>query len=72
MILDFDGKKIIWNIFLIQVSGNINDNLDFEYGDGADAKYGCGATIMNEFWYFGGDNKVSIQASRLSLQRFTP
>ena len=60
MILDFDGKKIIWNIFLIQVSGNINDNLDFEYGDGADAKYGCGATIMNEFWYFGGDNKVSI------------
>ena len=70
MILDFDGKKIIWNIFLIQVSGNINDNLDFEYGDGADAKYGCGATIMNEFWYFGGDNKVSIQAS--SLQRFTP
>ena len=39
--------------------GNINDDLDFEYDDGADARYGCGATLVDEYWYFGGDNKVS-------------
>ena len=61
MILDFDGKKIILNIFFsIYLSGNINDDLDFEYGDGADARYGCGATLMDEYWYFGGDKRVNI------------
>jgi len=46
--------------FSIYLSGNINDDLDFEYGDGADARYGCGATLMDEYWYFGDDNKVNI------------
>ena len=26
----------------------------FEYGKGADAYHGCGATLMGEMWYFGG------------------
>ena len=26
----------------------------FEYGEGADAYGGCGATLMGEMWYFGG------------------
>ena len=34
--------------------GNINENLNFEYGDGTEAYYGCGVTFQNEFWYFGG------------------
>ena len=44
----------------IYLTGNINDDLDFEYGDGADARYGCGATLMDEYWYFGDDKKVNI------------
>ena len=27
----------------------------FEYGDDTEIRYGCGATLQNEFWYFGGD-----------------
>ena len=38
----------------ICVSGNVNDDLNFEYGEGAYAAYGCGTTLMGEFWYFGG------------------
>ena len=41
-------------------SGKVNDDLDFEYGEGATAKYGCGATLMGEFWYFGSGKAVSI------------
>ena len=36
------------------VLGNINQNLAFEYGDGAIAHYGCGVTLNGEFLYFGG------------------
>ena len=32
----------------------MNEDLDFEYGDGTIAHYGCGATLQNIFWYFGG------------------
>ena len=34
--------------------GNINEDLDFQYGDGAASYDGCGATLQNVFWYFGG------------------
>ena len=32
----------------------MNDDLNFEYGYGAVAHNGCGATLFGEFWYFGG------------------
>ena len=36
--------------------------MDFEYGDGTDAEYGCGATLHNVFWYFGGfPNKRQVK-----------
>ena len=38
----------------------MNENLAFEYGDGATAAYGCGATLNGEFWYFGYGQKVSF------------
>ena len=34
--------------------GNINEDLDFEYGYDTVADSGCGATLHNVFWYFGG------------------
>jgi len=38
---------------VISPTGDLNDDLDFEY-DGAEAHNGCSATLMGEFWYFGG------------------
>ena len=32
----------------------MNEDLNFEYGDGTDVYFGCGATLHNVFWYFGG------------------
>ena len=31
-----------------------NEDLAFEFGTGTEVRYGCAATLMNEFWYFGG------------------
>jgi len=38
----------------ILCSGNINEDLAFEYGQGATVTSGCATTLKNEFWYFGG------------------
>ena len=35
-------------------SGKYDDNLTFEFGEGTEVVDGCGATFMDEFWYFGG------------------
>ena len=40
--------------FYIFYSGNVDDDLSFEYGVGTDVNGGCGATLMGEMWYFGG------------------
>ena len=34
----------------------MNDDLDFEYGTGTEAKYGCGLSLKGQFWYFGGNS----------------
>ena len=60
MIVDFEGQYIFLYISVSLSSGNINENLAFEYGVGATAKYGCGATLNGEFWYFGNDKQVSF------------
>jgi len=49
MIVDFDGKKV--KIFCIdKILGNINDNLNFEYGPGTTVSYGCAATFRGDFY----------------------
>ena len=54
-IVDFNGKfLIIFSNINFHCSGNINEDLDFEYGDDTVAHFGCGATLQNVFWYFGG------------------
>ena len=35
-------------------SGNVNEDLNFEYGEETDVDRGCGALLRNVFWYFGG------------------
>ena len=34
--------------------GTVNDEIDFQYGEGTYARDGCGATLFGQFWYFGG------------------
>ena len=34
----------------------MNGDLNFEYGEGADARYGCGVFFKGEYFYFGGSN----------------
>ena len=39
-----------------------NTARNFEYGNGTESAYGCGATFQNEFWYFGGNtNKRQVK-----------
>ena len=55
------------------ILGNINEDLAFEYDDGTETQNGCGATLQNEFWYFGGANhnrQVSISNSKIILGSF--
>ena len=45
-------------------SGHFDDDLNFEYGDGTTVKDGCGATLMDQFWYFGGSSANNRQVNR--------
>ena len=47
----------------LKSSGNYNDDINFEYGDGVTVAYGCGATLMDQFWYFGGGNPNKRQVN---------
>merc|ERR1711990_433021 len=51
--------------FIADFDGNINEDLNFEYGSGTSAVYGCGATLHNIFWYFGGTSLNSRQVSKV-------
>ena len=68
-IVDFNGKYfIIFSNINFLCSGNIYEDLDFDYGDGTGAKFGCGATLHNVFWYFGGEpNKRQVKLQKLLL-----
>ena len=46
-------------------SGNINEDLDFEYGRGTEIYRGCGALLRNVFWYFGGLKSYKRQVKLL-------
>ena len=45
---------------IVDFAGNINDDLAFEFGEGATVMNGCGATLYGEFWYFGNGKKVNF------------
>ena len=52
------------------VSGNVNDDFNFEFGAGTTAAYGCGATLKGEFWYFGGagsENNRQVCEMRIDI-----
>ena len=45
--------------------GNVNDYLGFEYEEETSVRYGCSATLHDEFWYFGGLDTTLRQVFRL-------
>ena len=40
------------------VSGAVNDDIDFSYESGI--QEGCGVTLRDQFWYFGGVNERQV------------
>ena len=48
-------------ILLRKCLGNVNNAVNFEYGEGAVVEDGCAATLNGEFWYLGGSsNKKQV------------
>ena len=41
---------------IIDMGGNVRNDITFTYGENTVAHNGCGATLFGEFWYFGGGN----------------
>ena len=56
MVIGWDGEFILGykNKFKHLYLGDYNDDLDFEYGVDTSLNNGCAATLMGQFWYFGG------------------
>ena len=72
MTVDFNGKNhsdFYQSDFYFWYSGNVEDDLIFEYGEGADAFYGCGATLMGEMFYFGGSGSQKRQVWIVYINR---
>ena len=44
---------MIWYYYSI-IKGNVNDDVGVYYEEGTTVEFGCGVTLMGEFYYFGG------------------
>ena len=63
-VVDFDGEFwLIQYLFYKVCLGNVNNDLAFEYEEGTKINQGCGATLLGEFWYFGGYGSNKRQVS---------
>ena len=66
--VDFNGEAIYYlQLSNILFKGNVDENLNFEYGEGTNAFYGCGATLFGEMWYFGGGRFYTQQVCVLYI-----
>ena len=45
-------------IITINVSGVVNDDLDFTYGSGVSLNTGCAVTLQGRMFYLGGSNSL--------------
>ena len=55
---------------IVDFNGNVNEELNFEFGEGATVYEGCGATFMGEFWYFGGYDLANKRQVSTIITRF--
>ena len=44
----------IFRLLIYPFQGNVNYEIDFEFGAGTGMTNGCGVSFKGEFWYFGG------------------
>ena len=66
------GPWVIYKRYSWDISGDVNDDLNFEFGDGTVAHNGCGATLFGEFWYFGGGTgSTSANSQKRKVWNFT-
>ena len=42
-------------------SGNVNEDINFEYGERATAANGCGVVFKGNFLYFGGNGAANVR-----------
>ena len=52
--------------------GNINEDISFEYGEGATAYYGCGVVFKGEYLYFGGEDSTNNRQVSTNKYRLVP
>ena len=56
---------MVWTFLVIFVGTFLGDVHDighrFEYGSDTEVNMGCGASIYDEFWYFGGESSKRRQ-----------
>ena len=45
------------------ISGAVNDDINFSYGSELEFTGGCGVTLRDQFWYFGGESQYKRQVS---------
>ena len=66
--LPYSNPSLTWHLNLF-LSGNMNEDLTFEYGADMQVSWGCAATLKNEFWYFGGccSNKRQVYCKKYSF-----
>ena len=50
----YDGRN---KPLVINFAGDVHD-IDFEFDENTSASFGCAATFLGEFWYFGGNGSA--------------
>ena len=50
------SNEMLCSRFLLNgtIKGNVNDDVGFYNEEGTTVEFGCGVTLMGEFYYFGG------------------
>ena len=56
-------RLILFSRFANKFLGIVNNDLEFNYTGDFSLKKGCGVTLRDKFWYFGGSNKYKQQVS---------
>ena len=54
MVITFEGLRIYLINLILIIQGEVNDDLNFQYGSQTSVYDGCGFTLKGQFWYMGG------------------
>ena len=57
LVLQHDGNNGKFQPFIIDFNGNINDNVQINFGDETDLSGSCAAILKGQWFVFGGDTQ---------------